>query len=190
MSNQTGTVFWLTGLSGSGKTTIATELTQSLRNLGHPVILLDGDNLREIIGNTENHERHDRLKSSLLYARFCHLLAKQNIHVVCATISLFHETQNWNRNNISHYLEIFIDTPLSEVIKRDSKKIYSRAHAGELSNVVGVDILPEYPKQPDLVIKNTDNSKINVTVEKILTLFNSKNYVKGPLQQSVSSIGQ
>lgn len=173
MNNRQGVVFWLTGLSGSGKTTIGTELTHRLRAQNLPVMFLDGDHLREITGNSFGHDREQRLQASLLYARLCNMIAAQKIHVVCATISLFHQTQQWNRDNIKNYLEIFIDVPLPELIKRDPKKIYSRAQSGELKNVVGIDIPAEFPLHPDLTIQNYDSIDINQAVETILKLNNS-----------------
>lgn len=173
MKNQTGTVFWLTGLSGSGKTTIGTALAHHLRSQALPVIFLDGDHLREITGNVFGHDSKQRLQASMLYGRLCKMLAEQNIHVVCATISLFHQVQNWNRENISHYIEVFVDVPFAEIVSRDPKKIYSRAQAGELSNVVGIDVVPEYPINPDIIIHNTNNSEIQDTVQEIMRYFNS-----------------
>lgn len=169
MNNGHGTVFWLTGLSGSGKTTLGAELTEHLRKHNHPVIFLDGDNLREVAGDIFGHDREQRLKASLLYSRLCHMIASQNIHVVCATISLFHETQNWNQKNITNYIEIFMDIPLPELIKRDSKKIYSRAEEGILKNVVGVDIQAEYPQDPSIIVKHQES--VSDAVEKIFSLF-------------------
>lgn len=168
-----GVVFWLTGLSGSGKTTIGTELALRLRAQEYPVIFLDGDILREMSANTFGHDRDQRLQASLMYARLCNMIAAQNVHVVCATISLFHQTQLWNRKNIPNYLEIFVDVPLSELVKRDPKKIYSRAQAGELKNVVGIDIVPEYPQKPDLIIKNHGDVPVKQAVDDIIKLFNS-----------------
>lgn len=168
MSKQPGIVFWLTGLSGSGKTTIGTELTNHLKAQGKPVVFLDGDQLREITGNTLGHDREQRLAASLLYARLCNLLANQNVNVVCATISLFHETQQWNRDHIKNYMEIFVDVPLAEVIKRDAKQIYSRAQQGLIKNVVGIDIEPEYPQNPDIVIKNHNKVSAQEAVYQIL----------------------
>lgn len=151
---QSGTVFWLTGLSGSGKTTIGRELTNTLKKHGYPVIFLDGDELREMTGNVFGYTREQRLQASLMYARLCNMLAAQSFHVVCATISLFHQTQCWNRENNQNYIEIFVDVVLSELIKNDPKKNYSRALKGELSNIVGMDIIPEFPEHPDIIISN------------------------------------
>ena len=69
--------------------------------------------------------------------------------MVCATISLFHEVQDWNRSNIEHYIEIFLDSPLSVLRDRDRKELYGRVGGSGAKNVVGVDIEPEWPKRPD-----------------------------------------
>jgi adenylylsulfate kinase-like enzyme len=154
MTNFIPTLFWLTGLSGAGKTTLASLLTTKLKDRGHPVIFLDGDTLREIYNNDFGHTREERLLASLQYARLCKMLTGQNVHVVCATISMFHQTQDWNRENIKNYLEVFVDVPLAELVRRDGKQIYSRAKAGELKNIVGIDIEPELPKKADVIIQN------------------------------------
>lgn len=176
MTILTPTVFWLTGLSGSGKTTIGEQLTKRLRNLGLPVIFLDGDVLREIFNGHFGHDLDSRKAASMHYAKLCNMLVSQHIYVVCATISLFHDTQEWNRNNIENYLEIFISVPLDELIKRDSKHIYTRAKSGELKNVVGIDIQPEYPKQADIVIFNHANSAAEDHVNLILKKFDTTIY--------------
>ena len=173
METRSGTVFWLTGLSGSGKTTLGKALTNALKCQGHPVIFFDGDQLREITGHLFGHEQEERLQASLVYARLCHTLAAQSFHVVCATISLFHETQRWNRHHIPNYIEIFLDIPLSHLIERDSKKIYMRAQKGQLSNVVGIDIVPEFPQKPDIAINNPHLS-IQEAVDQIIALFHEK----------------
>ncbi|OGT35026.1 MAG: hypothetical protein A3F11_07415 [Gammaproteobacteria bacterium RIFCSPHIGHO2_12_FULL_37_14] len=180
-----GTVFWLTGLSGSGKTTIGEALAKTLRLSGHTVVFLDGDHLREVSGQLFGHERDQRLQASLLYSRLCKMLANQNIHVVCATISLFHETQEWNRKNIERYIEVFIDVPLTELLRRDSKKIYQQAKNGYLKNVVGIDISADYPQQPDLTIKNYGDIDPEQAVSFIINYL-KKDYLYGSFRSDAS----
>lgn len=172
------TLFWITGLSGSGKTTLGTLLTEKLRKRGYPVVFLDGDILRAIYNNHFGYDRNGRLKVSLQYARLCKMLVDQKIHVVCATISMFHQTQNWNKRNFKNYIEIFLNVPIDELIHRDSKKIYSRALNGDLKNIVGIDIKPQFPKQPDIVINNdkTKNS-INLILKSYDTVINERKKV-------------
>lgn len=178
MSNFIPTLFWVTGLSGAGKSTLGHSLTNALRGRGYPVVYLDGDTLREVYGNGFAHDRAGRLDASMHYARLCNMLIQQQVHVVCATISLFHHTQNWNRENTKNYIEIFIDVPIAELMQRDSKKIYSQAKLGELKNVVGIDIQPEFPKKPDLVIKNQSINFMEGHVDLILKNYDKKILLK------------
>lgn len=152
MSDFTPAVFWLTGLSGAGKTTLGIELANQLRRRNYPVVLLDGDIMREVFGDI-GHDKESRLAASLKYSRLCKILVEQDICVICSTISMFHKTQHWNRQHIENYIEVFIDVPMDELMKRDSKEIYSRAQAGELKNIVGIDIMPELPLKPDITIQ-------------------------------------
>ena len=82
----------------------------------------------------------------------CKFLDQQNINVVAAVLSNYPKWQNWNRNNFTSYKEIFLDTPIELLKKRDSKKIYSRAKSGKLKNVVGIDIEFTPPRNYDLKI--------------------------------------
>ncbi len=158
-------VIWVTGLSGSGKTTLAREIIAQLKNDGLRPILLDGDELREVFFNSQKDEnKHDsstRLNLALQYSSLARLLSQQGFVVVVATISLFHVVHDWNRTNIPNYFEIYLDTPISELKRRDSKGIYSRYKAGEIKNVAGLDLQIEKPTRPDLTIsfgsKNTDD---------------------------------
>lgn len=168
------TLFWLTGLSGAGKTTIATLLTEALRQRKEAVIFLDGDKLRELYDNTYQHDYEGRLAASMAYAKLCRLIVAEQIHVVCATISLFHVTQQWNRLHQPHYLEILIDVPLEQLKKRDSKGIYRRQASGELNNVVGIDIPAEFPLKPDLIISNHGSMTPGKAVNRILQLYENQ----------------
>ena len=79
--------------------------------------------------------------------------------MVCAILSLFPQTRTWNRNNLKDYYEVFIDTPIENLIKRDSKGIYSRFNGGEICDVAGMDIEFPYPDNADLVISNNKSKQ-------------------------------
>src|SRR5215469_7102888 len=135
-----GRVFWITGLSGAGKTTVGRELSARLRAAGRPVTFLDGDALRAVIAEDLGYSAGNRRRSAMRNARLCRLLAEQGTDVVCATISLFHEVQRWNRKNIPGYREIYLRVPIDELRRRDSKGIYAGAERGDARDVVGLDV--------------------------------------------------
>ena len=149
-----GCVYWITGLSGAGKTTLGRELWQRLRAAGRSAIFLDGDMLREVIAEDLGHSLANRRKSAMRNARLCRMLASQGGDVVCPTISMFHEVQRWNRENIPNYREIYLRVPMDELQRRDAKGIYAAAKRGELSDVVGLDVAAELPEAPDLILDN------------------------------------
>ena len=153
--------FWITGLSSAGKTTLSKMLSDKLRSEGKPVIFLDGDELRDVFSNKE-YNREVRLETALRYSRICSLIVKQQINVVIGVIGLFYEVHHWNRQNISGYIEVFIDVPIEELRRRDPKNLYEKAMEGKIKNVYGVDLKAEYPKNPDIHLlwspgKNVEN---------------------------------
>lgn len=162
-----GTVFWVTGLSGAGKSTIGKAYAEKRRASGHPVIYLDGDVLREVFANDLGHSLAERLEVAMRNARLCRMLAEQGVDVVCATISMFHEVRDWNRNHIPLYREIYLRVPMEELIKRDPKKIYARALRGELDHVMGIDLPVDEPESPDLILVNDGTTPVMALVEQI-----------------------
>ena len=165
-----GCVFWITGLSGAGKTTLGQELCSRLRATGRPVTFLDGDAMRAAIAEDLDHSAGDRRRSAMRNARLCRLLAEQGANVVCATISLFHEVQRWNRENIPGYREIYLRVPLDELRRRDSKGLYARAQSGDARDVVGLDVQAEAPEAPDLILDNYGALDVATAVDRIIAV--------------------
>ena len=169
---QLSRVIWITGLSGAGKTTLAVELVKRLRSEGFQVIFLDGDELREVFGaasfNEKNHVREGRLTLAMQYAHLCRVLAGQGFTVVIATISLFREVHQWNRQNLPGYFEVYLKVPIEELRRRDSKGIYKKFDTGEIQNVAGLDLQVDEPAKPDLLELFRDKGTILQTVEQIL----------------------
>ena len=170
-----GRVFWITGLSGAGKTTVGRELWSRLRATGRPVVFMDGDALRAVIAEDLGHSADHRRRSAMRNARLCRLLAAQGVDVVCATISMFHDVQRWNRANIPGYREIYLRVPIDELQRRDSKGIYAAAERGDGRDVVGLDVPAEAPETPDLVLDNYGEFDIATAVDRILGLCASRN---------------
>jgi cytidine diphosphoramidate kinase len=152
--------YWVTGLSATGKTTLSTMLVEHLRKKGRVVIHLDGDILRKVLSDNA-YTREERIALGMRYSRLCRLLAKQGVDVVIAVIALFKEIHEWNRKNITNYVEIFIETPLTELKKRDPKNLYRDVELGKIKNVAGIDLQVNYPSKPDVYLKWNEQSTIN-----------------------------
>jgi cytidine diphosphoramidate kinase len=149
MSKECGTVYWITGLSGAGKTTLARGLVAALRAQGRFVLLLDGDELRAILGRVAGgFDPAARLELAQTYARLAQALAAQGADAVCATISMFQTVRDWNRANNPAYVEVFLDVPLDLRARRDPKGLYARADGA----MAGLDTTVELPAAPDLVV--------------------------------------
>jgi adenylylsulfate kinase-like enzyme len=152
-----GTVVWITGLSGSGKTTVARAVRDQFFGQREHCILLDGDEIREVIADPNTgYDRKSRLDNAYRICRFAKLISGQGNLVIVATISLFHEIHDWNRSNFPNYFEIFLDVPLPALQRRHPEALYSVGQKAAGENVMGVDIEPEFPVYPDLIIDNTD----------------------------------
>lgn len=148
MSASPGTVYWITGLSGAGKTTLARAVAAELRARGRFALLLDGDELRAILGReTGGFDPASRSELAHVYARLAHALAAQGADAVCATISMFRAVRDWNRANDRAYVEIYLDVPFAERVKRDPKGLYARGDGA----MAGLDSAAETPETPDLV---------------------------------------
>ena len=145
----------------------AKRLWHRLRAAGRPAVFSTAIKLRGAIAEDLGHPIQDRRRSAKRNSRLCRLLAEQGIDVVCATISMFHEVQRWNRAHIPGYFEIFLRVPMHEIERRDPKGIYARARQGKFENVVGIDIAAEEPEAPDLVIENYSTVDADAAVELI-----------------------
>ena len=150
-----GRVVWIIGLSGAGKTAIGTALWHRMRAWDPATVLLDGDAVREVMGNDLGHSLEDRLRNAWRLARLGAFLSRQGISVVCPNISLFPELRVWNRENLPSYFEVYVRVPMEVLKARDSKGLYRRALAGELRDVVGVDLPYPEPEHSDLVLDNS-----------------------------------
>lgn len=148
-------VVWIIGLSGAGKTTLANEVVAHVRREQHNVVLIDGDMVREVFGNDLGYSMADRLQNARRICQLGKLLDDQGVNVVCAILSLFPESRSWNRQHLKNYYEVFIDAPIQDLVKRDSKGIYSKFQSGEIRDVAGMDIEFPRPENADLIIKNT-----------------------------------
>lgn len=167
-----GILYWITGLSGAGKTTLGNMLYQYLKNTKSNVVLIDGDTIRDVFGNDLGYSEEERFRGAMRNARLSRLLTEQGIDVVFCTISMFDEVRSWNRKYIENYMEIFLDVPIDILQKRDKKNLYQNIREGRTSNVVGMDLHLQLPKSPDIRIVNDENIGPEETFEILIKQIN------------------
>lgn len=148
-------VVWIIGLSGAGKSTLANKVVESIRQKVNNVVLLDGDMVRDAFENDIGHAIADRLINAKRICQLGKLLDDQGVHVICPILSIFPETRDWNLQHLNSYYEVFIDSPIEDLVSRDAKGLYRKFNNGEIDNVAGMDISFQRPGNADLVIKNT-----------------------------------
>ena len=163
-----GVLYWITGLSGAGKTTIGTKLYYEMRKACPGLVILDGDILKRLVGDSLGYSRKERLKRASYYSEMCKILTDQGITVIICTIAMYDSVREWNRRNIEKYVEIYLKVDQEVLIKRDKKGLYSRQKSGKASEIAGLDIEVEYPKTPDLVIENDGSVSVRECVERIM----------------------
>jgi len=163
-------LIWITGLSGSGKSTIARAVYTKIKEKYINTILLDGDALRSALGNNYGYSYEERLKGAYQVSGICRMLNNENLNVVCATMSLFEEIQTMNRSRVQDYIEVYLDVSMDELLERDQKSLYSKALNGEMKDVVGIDLKFDRPVSADLSLDNNNLDKLQENIQKILEL--------------------
>ena len=153
--NQKGIVLWLTGLSGSGKTTIAKAVSKQLHKNGFLTQVLDGDNIRLGINNNLSFSLEDRMENIRRTAEMAKLFVDCGVVTVCCLVSPTEKIRTLAKEIIGtkDFFEIFINTPLNICEERDVKGLYAMARKGEVKNFTGISAPFENPKSPSLEIK-------------------------------------
>lgn len=147
--SEKGTVYFFTGLSGAGKTTIGGLFYRRLKARKPNVVLLDGDQLRPVFCEDMGYADTDRLNAAWRAFRVCRMLSDQGIDVVICSISMYSQVRSWNRDNIERYREIYIKVKRETLFQRNQKGLYTSG-----KNVVGVDLPFDEPQMPDAVVEN------------------------------------
>lgn len=171
-NNQRPCVVWFTGLSGSGKSTVADILEQKLYQLGQRTYVLDGDNLRLGLNKDLGFVDVDRIENIRRVAEVAKLMVDAGLIVIVALISPFQAERDLARNLFEddEFYEIFIDTPIEVCEARDTKGLYQKARAGVLKNFTGIDSIYEKPCNADLVLDGSASSA-EVLAEQIVQSF-------------------
>lgn len=159
--SENGTVYFFTGLSGAGKTTIGGLFHRRLKATKPNVVLLDGDEIRVAFGEDVGYTQGERLRWAGRIFRVCKLLSGQGIDVVVCSIAMYESVRRWNRENIPNYKEIYIKVSRDTLLRRNQKGLYT---AGK--NVVGIDLPFDEPQAPDLVVHNDgDKTPLELVTE-------------------------
>jgi len=170
--NQKATVLWFTGLSGSGKSTIAETVEKELYKKGYLVKLLDGDNIRSGINSNLSFTIDDRLENIRRIAEITKLFLECGVIVLCSFVSPTKKIRSIAQSIIgeSNFKEIYVDASLAECEKRDVKGLYALAREGKIKGFTGIDSPYEVPEQPSLTIQ-TEKLSAEDSSKMVLDLF-------------------
>ena len=165
-----GRVIWFTGLSGAGKTTIANALEMRLQAVGKHTYLLDGDNVRHGLNRDLGFAAADRVENIRRVAEVSHLMVDAGLIVLVSFISPFRSERRMARGLFAQgeFIEVFVDTPIEECERRDTKGFYAKARRGELKNFTGIDSPYEIPEFPE--IRLSAEMTVEDCVDRVLLL--------------------
>lgn len=174
LNGHTAKVIWLTGLSGSGKSTIANALAVKLHAMGRRSYILDGDNVRMGLNKDLGFCNVSRAENMRRISEVAKIMMDAGLIVITAFISPFHKERETARKliGISDFIEVHISTPLEVCERRDPKGLYKKTRAGQLHNMTGIDSPYEAPQNPNTVIDCSDVS-VEKGVQTILDLLNT-----------------
>jgi len=176
--NQKGATIWLTGLSGSGKSTIAVELEHALIENKHQACILDGDNIRHGLNKNLGFSPEDRTENIRRIGEVAKLFTEANIITIAAFVSPYREDRENVRNLLDHgeFIEIYVKCSLEVCEARDTKGLYKKARAGEVKDFTGISAPYEEPLNPELTIDSTKLS-VEESTRTILDYLEAKGYV-------------
>jgi len=165
-----GFTLWLTGLPCSGKTTLAKGVEEILLERGLPVEVFDGDEIRTNLTKGLGYSKEDRDTNIRRVGYVCNLLTRNSVVSIAAVISPYQSIRDEVRETIGRFVEVFVDAPLEELIKRDVKGMYKKALAGEIKNFTGIDDPYEPPEKPEVHVHTEQEEPEESTAKIIKTL--------------------
>lgn len=171
-----GCIIWLTGISGSGKSTIANLLKQKLEPKANDLHLLDGDEIRDFFEGDLGYSRKERVMNVRRVAFAASLLAEHNVLVIVANIAPYYEVRDFIRRKANNYIQVYVKASLEEVRRRDVKGFYRKYEKGEIKDIIGVDDEYDEPRSPDLIV-DTVKEDPEKSTEKILRMLIKKRII-------------
>ena len=177
IKNQKGCTIWMSGLSGSGKSTIADLLETTLNSMNFHTFILDGDNTRLGLNKGLGFSDEDRNENLRRVAEVCKLMNEAGLIVICSFISPFEKNRQLAKEIIGeNFIEFFVDTDLSVCEERDPKGLYKKARSGEIKEFTGISSPFEIPKNA-ILLKNNVEEDLSTNVETILSHLQKNNII-------------
>ena len=176
-------IIWFTGLSGSGKSTIAVELQTQLFTRGHNVYVLDGDNIRHGLNKNLGFTPGDRAENIRRIGEVAKLFLDAGFLVITSFISPYRKDRDALRDSLSagDFIEVFVKTSLEECERRDPKGLYKKARTGGIEDFTGISSPYEKPENPELIVSTENESKEACTVS-IMRWLEENQYIPGEVQ--------
>ena len=172
-----GFTLWFTGLSGAGKSTLSTRVAEELRRRGVPVEILDGDEVRTNLSQGLGFSKADRDTNIQRIGYVCKLLTRNGIVAISAAISPYRQMRDYNRAQISRFIEVYVECSIEELTRRDVKGLYKKALAGELKNFTGVSDPYEPPLKPEITV-HSERQSVDESVSAILTDLEQRGWIQ------------
>ena len=169
INKKKGILFWVTGLSGSGKTIIAKKIKKDISKYYGPTLIVSGDDLRKIF-KFNKYTASERKVLGEYYCHYAKFITNQKVNLIFAVVAMRDSTRNWNKKNIDNYLEIYIKTNIKTIIKANKKKIYHKKNSGD---IVGINIKPELPKKSDIIINNNFKKSTDILSKELISKIRS-----------------
>ncbi len=161
-------VIWLTGIPGSGKTTLALELKKFYEQKGLPIDILDGDEVRKTLSKDLGFSPEDRKEHNRRVIFVAQILSKNGVTTIVPLISPYRETRDFARKEIPNFVEVWVKASVDECKKRDPKGLYKKALAGEIKNLTGLQAPYEEPQNAELIL-DTEKQNVEESVDLITT---------------------
>ncbi len=175
----TGFTIWLTGLSGSGKSTITAILEQELRARRLRVEVLDGDVVRTHLTSGLGYTKDDRDTNVRRVGWVCEILSRNDIVAIAAVISPYRAIRDEIRSRIGRFVEVYMDAPVDVLVERDVKGLYRRAMAGEIQHFTGVSDPYEPPLNPDVTCHSDGRETPEASAANVMTALEHLGYLRG-----------
>jgi len=177
MSNRhEGFVVWLTGLSGSGKSEIASLLAEKLRQRGHNVEVLDGDVVRQSLTKDLGFSKEDRMTNLERVTFVAKLLSRNNVATIVSFISPYIAARERARQETTNFVEVYVKCPLEVCMQRDVKGLYKRALTGEIKEFTGVSHSYEEPPDPEVIVE-TDKETLEESTVRVLSYLEKRGLI-------------